>query len=575
MRSALLALLGAALPSALFPEIILKGGGVIVDSSLEKKSRGKVIKSDPAGDDIVLFENGDLMHGTFGGIQNGLLWERSDINRPILFGLSSVRQIVRKGGQSIKLHDNSSFFTLVSGDRIPGEIVSLDDKSLVIKSNVTGNLTIPRAHLRSISPNPFDGDLFYSGPYTGDGWAILENLQSKAEKEEKEKTKKDGEKGPAESSPWVHSGASFYSLGAKPLVFPEAKMPDVGRLSFRVEWKGRLNLTLALLSDFTRVFPLEEEAKNDEKDLGQDEGTGQKNDEAKENKAEEDEKEEDKVPKTREERLVDLRNGPRFQSIPWVKADERNNALTFGTGYTMTLYYNPNLYRNSFSEAGEPISKRISTGRSSIPLTDQGDAQIEIRYDRKKGLMMLYINGNYASQWSDPSGMPGNGSGFGILNTTSTARTKISEVRISSWNGMKDTAQSMTHSERDITLLTNGTDRFSGELLKIEEGVAHIRSQYLTAKIPVAEIAHIVLNESSTTDLDSEELPEELVWKEEPISILYEPFGLIKLIPTSATRERIRGTSPFLGKLDVDLSSSSVLRFSEGSPDLSDWFDDL
>ena len=78
-----------------------------------------------------------------------------------------------------------------------------------------------------------------------------------------------------------------------------------------------------------------------------------------------------------------------------------------------------------------------------------------------------------------------------------------------------------------------------------------------------------------STDLEAEDLPENLTWNSEPLTILYRPFGVIKLNPDSADRDSISGTSPFLGEIKADLSSSSLLRFIEGSLDLSDWFDDL
>lgn len=578
MRPALLLLLVALLPSSSSSEIVLRPDGLIVDSSLAKqaaKDEGRALESDPAGDDIILFENGDVMHGSFGGIDSGLLWERKDMERPIRFGLPSVRQVVRKGGRALELHPDSSFFTLVSGDRIPGEIVSLDAQSLVIKSQVVGDLSIPRAHLQSITPNPFDGELFYSGPYTGDGWMILEEATKVPTNDEAKAEGTDEEK-PENPSPWVHSGASFYNLGSTPLVFlPDLPIPDVGRFSFRLEWRGRLNLNLALLSDFTRILPENKEANNEVKEE-EVAPPADAEDGGDEEKVPNENQQEDQAVKTREERLIDLRKGTAFQSIPWVPVTNNNNTLIFGSGYTMTLNSSyPYLSRNSFSEAGEPISKRMSTGRSSVSLSDQEDAHLEIRYDRKKGLLMLYINGEYAAQWTDLAGMPGNGSGFGIFNATSTARTKISEVMITSWNGMKDSAQSMTHRERDVTLLVNGTDRFSGDLLKIADGVAHIQSDYLTARIPVSEIARIILKKSGATDLESEDLPAELTWPNDPVTIVHQPFGLIKLNPVSAGPDSITGTSPFLGEIKIDLNSASVLRFVESSPDLADWFDDL
>ena len=241
----------AFLPSFSFCEIVVKGDGILQDTSLTKNeatpTKPQASKPDPAGDDLILFDNGDVMHGTFGGIQDGLLWERKDIDRPIKFSIPAIRQVVFKGSSGVVMEKETSFITLVSGDRIPGKIVSLDDKSLVVKSSVVGDLKIPREHIKSLSPNPFDGELFYSGPYNSNGWMILDYRKTKEKDEakeiagEKKKPKKEvvqeNGKVKEESSAWIHSGASFYSLDNRALVYPDANMPDIGRLKFKANGK--------------------------------------------------------------------------------------------------------------------------------------------------------------------------------------------------------------------------------------------------------------------------------------------------------------------------------------------------
>ena len=586
MKPAFYPVLLASLPSLSFCEIVVKGGGILLDKNLskhEETSTGlEASKPDPAGDDLILFDNGDVMHGIFGGIQDGLLWERKDIDRPIKFSIPAIRQVVFKGSSGVIMEKETSFITLVSGDRIPGEIVSLDENSLVIKSSIVGDVTIPREHIKSLSPNPFDGELFYSGPYNSNGWIILD--YRKAEKKDETETKatkpdqpktgviEDKEK----SSAWIHSGASFYSLDNRALVYPDANMPDIGRLKFKAAWKGRLNLTLALHSDFTRVIPPEkneepkaEEAKEAENAV-KPKGEGEKKPKVKEEP-------EELIPAPlRKEKLIDLRENNGFQSIAWIDPSKRTHADMFGTGYTMTLYSSyPNLSRNYFSEAGVARTQRMASVRSNISLSEGGDAEIEIRYNRKESIMILFINGNYAAQWNDLGGFPGDGTGFGIVNNTSNARVRISEVMITSWNGMTDSANSMVHPNRDLVLLENGTDRYSGQIIGIEGGLAHLKSAYMDAKIPVKDLSKIVLKESSSTDLESDDLSEELTWEQEPVTIVYKPFGKIKLNPISAEDNLLIGNSPFLGKVTVDLSAAAMLRFIEGSPDLSDWFDDL
>lgn len=595
MKPAFYPILLASLPTLSFSEIIVRGGGILLDDSLSQSQittgKPEVSKPDPAGDDIILFQNGDIMHGIFGGIEDGLLWERKDIPRPIKFPIPGVRQIVFQGNTGVVMEKETSFITLVSGDRIPGEIVSLDETSLVVKSSVVGNITIPREHIESLSPNPFDGELFYSGPYNSNGWMILDDrkteeqkkkeakaAEEKAEEEGKGDDEKEAAKEEEKSSAWIHSGASFYSLDNRALVYPDANMPDIGRLKFKAEWKGRLNLTLALHSDFTRVLPPEKKEEPEEKKAEENEEGAQKED-AEENPGdakEVEEAEEAEPAPLRKEKLVDLRQGNGFQSIPWINPSKRTHADMFGTGYTMTLYSSyPNLSRNYFSETGVARTQRMASVRSNISLSEGGEAEIEIRYNRKESLMILFINGNYAAQWNDLGGFPGDGTGFGIVNNTSNARIRVSEVMITSWNGMTDSANSMAHPDRDLVLLANGTDRFSGQITAIKDGIAHLSSAYVNAKIPVKDLSKIVLKKSATTDLESDLLSKELTWEEDPITVVYKPFGKIKLNPVSATNKLLTGNSPFLGEISVDLSSAAMLRFAEGSPDLTDWFDDL
>ncbi|MEN8773781.1 MAG: hypothetical protein ABF379_05765 [Akkermansiaceae bacterium] len=590
----------ASLSTLSFSEIVVRGGGILMDSSLSQSKiiagQPKASKPDPVGDDLILFDNGDIMHGLFGGIENGLLWERKDQTRPIKFPITGIRQIVFQGSAGVVMEKETSFITLVSGDRIPGKIVSLDDKSLVVKSAVVGTVTIPREHVESLSPNPFDGELFYSGPYNSNGWMILNNrktedqkeAEAKAAKEKDQKAKEEVQdenqkqdpkekKEEQQSSAWIHSGASFYSLDNRALVYPDANMPDIGRLKFKAEWKGRLNLTLALHSDFTRVLPPEkkEEPEEDKEEQAAEEGEEKKEDAQEEPEEKENAEEEEPAP-LRKEKLVDLRIGNGFQDIPWIEPSKRTHADMFGTGYTMTLYSSyPNLSRNYFSETGIARTQRMASVRSNISLSEGGEADIEIRYNRKKSIIILFINGNYAAQWNDLGGFPGDGTGFGIMNNTSNARVRVSEVMITSWNGMTDSANSMAHPDRDLVLLANGTDRFSGEITKIKNGIAHLKSEFMNAEIPVRDLSRIVLKESTTTNLDTDDLSNELNWEEDPLTIIYQPFGKIKINPISAEKKLLTGKSPFLGKITVDLSPAAMLRFTEGSPDLTDWLDDL
>ncbi len=575
IRSRTFLILLVATPFISSAEVIVGEKGVLLDHILaanqEQKKAPEKAKPDPAGDDLVLFNNGDLMHGTFGGIDEGLLWERNDIKRPIKFGVPSVKQIVFNSTRRLKLDEKTSFVTLTSGDRIPGEITSLDDSSLFLKSPIIGDLTLPRNLVRSITPNPFSGELHYLGPYSSDGWLTLEPIESKAaekadpkdEGEEKKTTAKE------KSSSWIHSGTSFYSQGTSPLILPDAKLPDTGRLNFNIAWKGRLSIALSLHSDLTRVLPaVVEEDEDENKEAAQEEN------EAAEDPQEEGE-EDPPAPLVREN-ILDLRKGTGFQSIPWINPNKQSHSELFGTGYTLSLQSGyPTLTRNFFSETGTPRQVRLSTTRSNTSLGESGEANIEIRFNREKSLVMLYINGVYSNQWNDLSGYLGKGSSLGFINRYTSSKIRISEIVVSSWEGSTDSARSMDHPERDVVLLTNGTDRFSGSLSKISDGLAHFKTGYSEIKIPMQELSLINLNQAGRLDLEAEENADRFQVEEDSITVVYQPFGLIKLSPLSSTAKSLTGQSPFLGKVTLDLTPAVLLRFSEDSPDLSSWFDDF
>ena len=545
-------------------EVVLRGKGLLLDHSLElNKKKSDALEQtapDPAGDDLVLFNNGDLMHGTFGGLEEGLLWARKDIARPIKFAIPSIKQIVFQSSRRIKLSEKTSFITLTNGDRIPGKIVSLDDQNISLKGDTIGEITIPRNLISSVTPNPFNGELHYIGPYTSDGWCILGSNESEEKQETPEKEEK--------PSAWIHSGTSFYSQGNSPLILADANLPDVGRVCFNIAWQGRLSIALALHSDLTRIIPPEKEDEPEEEE-----------EEEKANDVEQAEAPDPAPIKPAlllRENLRDLRKGAAFQNIPWISSDRQNHADIFGSGYTLSLQSGyPSLTRNYFTETGTPRQDRLNTTRGNSSLGDNGEAEIEIRFDRKKSIIMLYVNGVYSNQWHDLSGYPGNGSALGFLNRSSNAKVRISEVTISSWGGSIDSARSMEHHDRDIAVITNGTDRFSGQLSKISEGIAHFKTGYTDLQIPLPDLSLITLKKETRLDLTAEENNERFQWKSDPITVVYQPYGLIKLIPLSATATTLTGHSPYLGDITIDLKSAFLLRFSDDSPDLSDWFDDF
>ena len=540
-------------------------------SSQKNSGTLKIPVSDPAGADILRYDNGDLIHGKFGGIDGGILWKRPDWDRPVRVQREGIRQVVFNGGQPGIHSSKTSHVALINGDQIPGEIKSLNEKHLILASPVLGEIEIPRDQLKELSPNPFDGKLSYAGPFTSDGWVLLtypeiekkkdeeeapEEANEEEEKEEEKKEEKKEEVEPEKPQPgWVYSGAAFFSARDQSPLVRQTELPEKGRLQFTVSWKGTLNLGIAFHADFTRPIIPEIVAKEE--------------DEEEEN--EEDNKEKEEPEPLKHETLWDLKEGNAMQAITWLDRNNVGPSYNFGSCYYLRLSTYPRLQRCEFDPNGKAQTSYLDGMRNVRNHFEGETAQIDLRFDRAKKLTILYINGNYATQWTDTQDFKGLGKSLGF-ESTANCRVRISDIYVTSWNGMRDTALSMEHEERDVALLVNGTDRFSGDLTKVEDGIAHLKTSYAEMTIPLKEISALKFNRSSMANYEDERFD----WKDEsPSILLFKPLGRLSLVPKSSDENTINGHSPFLGNLKVDLTTATLLRFNDESSDVTDWFDDL
>jgi hypothetical protein len=553
---------------------LLQGRNPFGARTEKKAGTLKIPKSDPTGTDIMRFDNGDLIHGKFGGLNDRVVWKRPDIDRPLRVKRDGIRQIVFNGGRPGIHSSKTSHVSLINGDQIPGEIKSLTDKHLILDSPVLGELKIPREQLKSLSPNPFNGKLTYAGPFTSDNWVLLTypEVEKKKDEEQKEEIDQNEEEAEAKLPNWVYSGAAFFNARDQAPLVRKTDLPDTGRLQFEVSWKGRLNLNIAVHADFTR--PIIPEIRQEEDEEGEEAAPVEDDDKSPEKKKDEEKKTEEDdsgPPAPKHEILWDLKEGNALQSIPWLQRDNTGHSYTFGSSYVLNLSSYSSLYRCEFDDNGKAQIVRLDGPRVSQSLSETGTATVDLRFDRKKKFFILYINGNYAAQWTDPQAFEGQGKSMGF-SSSGNCKVRLSNIYVTSWNGLRDTALSMEHEERDVALLINGTDRFSGSLTKIDQGTAHLKTAYAEMTIPVSEISSLELKKSTMGDADNEKY----LWEDDsPSILLFKPLGRLSLTPKGSTDKTLEGHSPFLGNLKVNLDSATLLRFNDESFDVTDWFNDL
>ncbi len=475
--------------------------------------------------DLLRFINGDQLHGTFQGINVGpqIIWQREDLAGDVEFKTTDVRHLVLNGGKSNKSLASLSHLASINGDRFLGTISSIDSESITLTTPYAGVLKFPRSQVAIIAPSPVGGRIFYHGPFIENEWQ-MENASFPEGFLAPQATPAKEGADPAGPEPWVFSGSSWIwphkSSGTS--LIHRFEMPDRAVLRFDLAWKNRLSLAVAFQADFAQA-----------------------------------QEEKDAEPKDR-------------RANRFVPGDSSALPLLFGNSYVMHIF--PNhimLYRTAVNGDAVTSLERVQVSSNNLRLGDTGKATLEIRSNRLSGRISLFINDEFAAQWSDQvipakliTDQPAK-RGFGFVVQAENTSVRISDIIVAEWNGMPDSARSLQVDDQDIVLLTNGTDRFSGDVKSLEDGKLRLVGKFGEFLFPLEEVAEVRFAKLSLV-APSEQAAGETV-------IRFSPIGHITGKILSSDRSNLRLRSALLGDLSCSLESAIMLEFQPSNNLIDDW----
>jgi len=215
------------------------------------------------------------------------------------------------------------------------------------------------------------------------------------------------------------------------------------------------------------------------------------------------------------------------------------------------------------------VVTNLRTSRSRYQFDNNDEAEFDIRFDREKNSIVLYADQEYVAQWNDIDGFIGKGNTIGFM-ANKPCELRLSDIRVTAWNGMKDSALSMEHDDRDIVLLTNGTDRFSGQITDISSDTLTLETSYASMELPLSDVSDIRFRQSGIAD------PEQIEWPSDTSLLYFYPSGRLSLTPIKSDTKTLTASSPLLGpNLSVDLGSATLLELRKNSNDLDEWFDEF
>jgi hypothetical protein len=179
--------------------------------------------------DTLAFLNKDLLHGTLISIDQdtGLHWQSPEARDPIVFKMGQISQIKLDSHKPPNPVASAQRIGLTNGDALPGNIVSMDDKTLVLDTWYAGRLSIPRAMLRQITPLSDSDSAIYEGPTGLEGWTI-------------------GHMGGGRSWSFRDGalvGSNYGTIGR------DVKLPEMSDVEFDVVLRGNSQFSIGIYSD--------------------------------------------------------------------------------------------------------------------------------------------------------------------------------------------------------------------------------------------------------------------------------------------------------------------------------------
>jgi len=441
--------------------------------------------------DFINFGNNDTLHGKFMGFTTSgkIIWKNDSAEKNIAFTTQEVRKIVLNNGQKTKPFTHTSYVTLKNLDTIPGKIISLTEDQLTLETDFGGEITIPKNKIFDININPIGDKIIYRGPFSEDEpWKI--KFPTKPD------TKSLAEKEKEDENPWKFQNFSLKHQGERSSILLKAEFPEKYRITFNSYSSQNHYPTLTIMADLT-------------------------------------------VPEFDEDDKALQQNRSRY-----------SNSMGKYLGTSLVIRLHPtssSLTHFGFKENGELFQVTVSNlVRGVSRKGSKTKTFYDLRVDKKEGLIMFYADKRIIGKWQIDSlaeRVQGSHFGFNMKHNNVITTSVVSDIVISSWNGVQDSALSLENETRDIVMLNNGTDRYSGKIIAIADSAIDLKSTYAELSIPQDQVSSITFSRKKS------EIPE--LREKQDVAIRFYGTGRITGILTIADDDSIFLESKILGKIKI------------------------
>ena len=453
-----------------------------------------------ADDDLINFQNDDTLHGKFIGFTTSgkIIWKNISAENNIAFDTKDLRKVVMNKGEITTPFTHTSYVTLKNLDTIPGKVISLKDDELTLSSDFAGNIKIPKDQILNININPLGNKIIYRGPFSEDEqW----ELKYPANRKTNSLTEEEQEK-----IPWKIKSFSLHHKGEASSILKKTEFPDQFRITFNSYSSQSYYPTLTVMADLI-------------------------------------------VPEFDKENEILNKNRNRYRT---------SVANYLGSSLVIRLHpSSPSLTEHGFKEDGTLLQSNISNMVRGISTRNiEPKTFYDLRVDKKTGIILLYANKRNVGQWQTNSfteKLKETYFGYNMQYNSANAKSVISDIVVTKWNGIQDSAISLENESRDIVMLNNGTDRYSGKLTAINESTIDLKTAYAELEIPHDQISSINISRKKSEDAELRQKTD--------VAIRFYGTGKITGQLSKAEDNFIFLNSKILGKIKIEAEFINSIEF--------------
>ena len=209
-------------------------------------------------DEHIELKSGDIFRGSFGGLdaKSGIMWNHPHVSPQLNITPAHVKHVQFGDNQAPgRVKEHSSKITLVNGDGLSGDLISLKDGTLTLNTWYGGEMQIEQSAIKSLIPGFTALKTLYKGPSSVRDWVFYDASSGKLIKElepdsnASEIEAKTRQVNTAQGT-WRFNEGALEAKHSQARVGRQFKeMPGRARFDFDVQWSGYMNLYINFLSD--------------------------------------------------------------------------------------------------------------------------------------------------------------------------------------------------------------------------------------------------------------------------------------------------------------------------------------